>query len=98
MSFEERSRLARVLRWSGRLGKFAELIGWFRQMATAGAVPAGSEGEPGERSWASRSGGAWREPFPSEIAMLGVAGVAPGVRAKLRGKKRLDAISDARGR
>lgn len=74
MSFEQRARLAQRL-GSGRLGRFAELIGRFRQMA-AGERARKTEHVPGELVGITLGDDLSRL-IPSELASLGV----PAMRA-----------------
>jgi uncharacterized protein with von Willebrand factor type A (vWA) domain len=74
MSFEQRARLAERLR-TGRIGRFAGLIGRFRQMA-AGQRARKTEGVPGELVGITLGDDLGRL-IPSEMAALGV----PALRA-----------------
>lgn len=74
MSFEQRARLAERLR-RGRLGRFAELIGRFRQMA-AGERARKTEHAPGELVGITLGDDLSRL-IPTELASLGV----PAMRA-----------------
>jgi uncharacterized protein with von Willebrand factor type A (vWA) domain len=74
MSFEQRARLAQRLR-TGRLGRFAELIGRFRQMASAERARK-TEHAPGELVGITLGDDLSRL-IPSELASLGV----PAMRA-----------------
>jgi uncharacterized protein with von Willebrand factor type A (vWA) domain len=74
MPFEQRARLAERLR-TGRLGKFAELIGRFRRMA-AGQRARKTEHAPGELTGVTLGDDLGRL-IPSEMAALGV----PALRA-----------------
>jgi len=74
MSFDQRARLAERLR-GGRLGRFAELIGRFRQMA-AGERARKTEHAPGELVGITLGDDLSRL-IPSELASLGV----PAMRA-----------------
>lgn len=74
MSFEARARLARRLR-TGRIGRFAELIGRFRQMAT-GQRARKVEHAPGELVGITLGDDLSRL-VPSEVAGLGVAELRP---------------------
>lgn len=80
MPFEERAQLARRLR-SGRLGRFADLVGRFRQMAAAERARR-VEGAPGELVGIVLGDDVSRL-IPSEVASLGVPALRPVFAAKL---------------
>lgn len=79
MDFDTRARLAARLR-SGRLGRFAELIGRFRQMAT-GERARRVEHAPGELVGITLGDDLGRV-IPSELSQLGVPALRPVFAAK----------------
>lgn len=79
MSFEQRAKLAERLR-SGRLARFAELIGRFRQMAT-GERARKVEHAPGELVGVTLGDDLSRL-VPSEVASLGVPELRPVFASK----------------
>lgn len=92
MSFDERAQLAARLR-GGRLGRFAELIGRFRQMA-AGEQARRVEHAPGELVGITLGDDVSRV-VPSELVQLAVPALRPVFATRLAESRLM--VYDSRG-